>query len=120
MSDEQPEDPSARKEILVTYHGEAGKIPISPINGAFGGVDPHGEIIIANFFLEQQTNPVAGFIAIEEDGSVNPAEEKFQKRSDIQRTFVATFTMTPETARRIADWLIDKAQIIEQRRGNAS
>lgn len=118
MTDEQHDEPNARHEILVTYHGEPGKIPISPVNGALGGVDPHSETIIANFFLEQQANPVSGVIPIRDDGSVDLGTEKFQKRSDIQRTFVATFTLTAESARRIADWLVDQANIIEQRRSN--
>jgi hypothetical protein len=114
MSDAQDENPASPNEILVTYHGEVGSIPIFPVNGAYGGVDPMGETIVANLYFEQTTVPVAGFLDRNEDGAVNPASERFQKRSDIQRRMVCTINLSSESARRLANWLILNADTIDK------
>lgn len=120
MADEQPTTPEPKREILVTYLGDVSKIPISPVSGAYGGVDPYAEMIVANFFLEQLTMPVAGHMTIDDNGVIDPNSEKVDKRSDVQRTYVATLTMSPAAARRIAEWLEKQAKIIEELRGGQS
>lgn len=109
-----PGDHPVNNEISITYHMDSGRIPIVPVNGAYGGVDPMGETIMANFYVEQVTLPVAGRVPVREDGVVNTADEIIDQRSSVQRTFVASFAMSEGAARRIANWLLEKANFLEE------
>lgn len=76
------------------------------VNGAQGGINPHGEIVI-NFYLERMALPVSQIYEIE-NGKLS-AQEIESEPSDLKNSFVRVIEngviMNYQTAKEIHKWL---------------
>jgi hypothetical protein len=81
-----------------------------PISGAWGGLSPNGQGVVAHVYSEYQTIPSLQTADVGPDGSVNMDEAQMIRRGDVVREVVATLHMAPETAISFGQWLIEKGQ----------
>jgi hypothetical protein len=81
------------------------------INGAYGGLSPHGDVI-CNFFFEYKTLPESEE-AIVTDGKLTPVKNALQE-SEMTRELKVGVIMSPSEARIIAKWLNDKVDEFEK------
>ncbi len=90
------------------------------INGAQGGINPLGEIVI-NFYLERSALPVSQTYELP-DGSMKSAKEIEAEPKDLQNSFVRVIEngviMNYQTAKEIHRWLgmhIEKLEELQKR-----
>ncbi|MBM4172514.1 MAG: hypothetical protein FJ214_11650 [Ignavibacteria bacterium] len=81
----------------------------APISGAWGGVSPDGKHIIMSVYLDQVTLPNYQNINIV-DNQPDFSNPENVSRGDFTREVFGTFTMSSETAKSIANWLLQKAE----------
>jgi hypothetical protein len=104
----EPEDGGTLDQTaLITWHqGRHDDAPeYKTVNGAFGGPDPYGEVVVAHFFLEHHSIPIASTLKINAEDPSGPLSEQVDKRSEGRRDIQAMLTMSPEAAVRIGQWL---------------
>lgn len=83
----------------------------APVNGAWGGPTPDGQIVAA---LYQERNTIPDIIEVEvQDGVADPSKGDRISRGDILREIQATLVMSPEAAQRIGEWLIEKSMQVQ-------
>ena len=105
---------SATKRESITF-----KYEISPnyttyaITGAYGGPNPHGDIVI-NLFSEQQPVPLEETYKITEDGTLGEVIKSEKNNDLVVRNVMFAISVKPSVARAIADWIIDKVEQIEK------
>lgn len=100
-------------KIDITYHGELEDLTIQPCNGAWGGIDPYAELVVAHLVFELLAMPTAATLDLDENGLPIKNSEEFVRHSDIQRSYIGSYTFTAQSARRVGEWLIDKATRLE-------
>lgn len=102
------------KDIKCKYIFKNDFNPIY-VNGAQGGINPHGEIVI-NFYLERSALPISQTYKIEE-GKLNPKELESEP-SDLNNSFVRVIEngviMNYQTAKEIHKWLGDHLTQLEK------
>ena len=104
---------------METPPGEPDRISISfekspqhfsaPVNGAWGGLTPDGQEVVAALYQERGTIPDIIEVEVEE-GLADLSQGERISRGDILREVQATFVMSPEAAQRIGEWLLEKSQ----------
>ncbi len=103
------------KKIKFIYKTSNEVIP-TYVNGAFGGITDCNEILLHFFF---ESRPIANQRTFEwlEDGSLGEeiqAEEQVDKNAVVERDIKASLILTSETARDLAEWLVEKIKTIEE------
>ena len=85
------------------------------VNGAQGGINPHGEIII-NFFLERGALPISQTYEVTAENS-NP-KELSSEPADLNNSFVRVIEngviMNYQTAKEIHNWLGNHLEQLEK------
>lgn len=85
------------------------------INGAYGGINPQGEIV-ANFYFERTPLPVSQSYQIDDKGRVTDALES--EPSDLNQSLIRFIEngviMNYETAKEIYEWLGLHIQKLEE------
>ena len=104
-----------KDKITVVYEDADGHRPI-PINGAFGGLTPNGESVVAHAYIEHNSIPNLVTHNVDEQGRVNLSEGDPILRGEITRKVETTLTMSPEAAVRIGQWLMEKGQFALEER----
>lgn len=86
------------------------------INGAQGGINPLGEILI-NFYLERHPIPISQTYSVVEN-SIGPEKEDEVEPNDLKNSFVRFITngvvMNYQTAKEIHKWLGKHIETLEQ------
>ncbi len=100
------------KEITFQYKISDNYV-IYSIDGVHGGLNAQGDIIM-NFFSERHPIPRRETYRTQKDGSLIPTPIETEKTSDIIRNVNFGIALKPNTARSIANWLIDKADMIDK------
>lgn len=101
-----------QKQIKIDYIFSEGYNP-TYVNGAFGGLNPHGEIII-NFFFERNALPKSQTYAIKEDGTLGDLIQKEDTRTIVR--FVSNgITLNYDSAKAIHEWLGDRIKDLENK-----
>lgn len=95
---EQPPDTAS-----IFYEDRPPK-PTLAATGAFGGVTPDGQNIVAHLYVEHMMVPSIAELKRTEDGGYEQAREI--KRGDVRREIQATVVLTPKAAVSIGSWLI--------------
>ncbi len=85
-----------------------------PVGGAWGGPSPDGTTIVAHLYVEYPPAPSIMTGSVEEGGRIDMSKAERVQRADVIREVVDTIVMTPAAARRLGEWLIQKADIVEQ------
>ncbi|MBW1956066.1 MAG: hypothetical protein JRI83_10155 [Deltaproteobacteria bacterium] len=81
---------------------------IYSISGAYGGINAQGQIN-ANFFFERPAIPKTITYSLEPDGQLGE-ELKEDKKDAIIRDILFGISMTPNTAKSLAVWLLEKVE----------
>ena len=98
----------AELKIQIDRDKEAHALPTT---GAMGGVAPDGTSIAVHLFYEHVTLPDASFHEVdEESGLVNLKEGRQERDSSVTRRIHTSLIMSPQTAKRLGDWLLQKSQ----------
>jgi hypothetical protein len=97
-----------KNNISILYEKNRNHVT-APISGAWGGLSPDGRHIIMNLFLDQITLPNYQNLNVVE-GKADFINPENITRGDITREVFGTFTLTSDTARHIANWLLQKAE----------
>lgn len=82
-----------------------------PVNGVWGSASP--QEIHANFFFDRAAFPVS--ITLEDSGGMEVDREMSQ--FSVTRTVEVGICMTPNTARSIAEWILEKVDESDRLRG---
>lgn len=86
------------------------------INGAQGGINPLGEILI-NFYLERHPIPISQTYSVV-GNSIGPEKEDEVEPNDLKNSFVRFITngviMNYQTAKEIHKWLGKHIETLEQ------
>lgn len=90
------------------------------INGATGGINPHGEIII-NFYLERTALPISQTYE-NRDGVIITSSEIESEPSDLKNSFVRVvengIIMNYQTAKEVYLWLGNHIEKLEELTNN--
>ena len=104
---ENPEQPKELK-IKVEWVGDS---IVRPTSGATGSANPDGSTISLHLFYEQVTLAQSVHHPVSAEGLVNTkVSREDPKDSHITRSIHSSTIMTPEAARRIGEWLIQKSE----------
>jgi hypothetical protein len=121
LEDERKEEFMEKKEAKKKkLHKLSFEYKISPtytvyaINGAYGGITPHGEILMS-VFNERTAIPQTETYQINEDGSLGEKPSDQVKKDSIIRHVMFGLSMNPNVARSLAKWLNSKADAYEER-----
>lgn len=79
------------------------------VNGAFGGINNHGEIVI-HFFKDLKANAESVSIIFEEGQT---PKEQLVKTNDFIRNVKSSIIMTLETAKSVSRWLDNTIKQLE-------
>lgn len=104
----------SKKQITFKYKFESNYNPVY-INGAFGGINPQGEIV-ANFYLERIALPNATTHIVGANGSIGEAIKKDPKDLDEScvRYVQSGIVMNLETAKQLNVWLERNIKNLEE------
>lgn len=106
---------SSSKEIICKYLFENNYSPVY-INGAHGGVNSRGEIVV-HFYLERQALPYSLTLKVDEDGYVKNDEILKTEPEELENSFVRHVSngvvMNLQTAKLIKDWLSGHIERLE-------
>lgn len=104
------------KKISVIYEKNKNHIT-APITGVWGGLSPDLSHINASFFLDQQVIPSYENIAVDQTtNELDLTKIDNVSRGDLVREIFATISLSSATARVIAGWLIQHADLLDNRR----
>jgi len=105
---------SGKKKITFKYIFKDDYNP-TYINGAFGGINPQGEIV-ANFYLERIALPNSTTQIVEENGSLGDIVQKDPKDLDEScvRFIQYGIIMNLDTAKQLKKWLEDNIKNLEE------
>jgi hypothetical protein len=92
-------------EIKITFK-KALDYRIIPVTGAWGGINPQGEIIL-DLFVEKLEVPDSVKIKVEPDHP--PVEIAIEGQVHIRESQIGV-VVRPDIARSIGEWLIQKAK----------
>jgi hypothetical protein len=99
--------------VPVYYRRDAtGKLLY--VNGAYGGVQPKGEIAV-HFYADILSLPELVTLERKADGALS--EVGVKRERSIEREIVATIVMIPPVAETIGRWLLQKAEDAIRRAG---
>ncbi|WP_348304348.1 DUF3467 domain-containing protein [Methanothrix sp.] len=76
------------------------------VNGAYGGLTPHGDIV-CNFFFEYKKMPDFEDAIVSADDKLTPIENKVEE-IEMLREIKTGIILTPNEAKKLADWLNGK------------
>lgn len=74
-------------------------------NGAFGGITPHGEVVL-NFYFERSGLPYTQEFALNNDGTIGDMTGIEPEESKYVRYIQNGVIMTQKDARSFAQWII--------------
>ena len=84
---------------------------IIPVHGGYGGLGPRGGIDL-HLYYERTQLPDEQVYELKNDGSLGKVIDQTLDKS-VLREILITVSMDPNTARSIAKWLNDKADLYE-------
>lgn len=100
---------SNEKKIVVKYKN-ATQCQTVPATGAWGGLNPQGEII-CHFFVEHLVFPQDAEFVIDKDTG-NLIREETGEVSETVREVQVSVVMRPDIAKTIGEWLVNKTKLI--------
>ncbi len=112
MADQIAQNPDKRKKVKIKYIFRDDYNPVYS-NGAYGGVTSSGEIV-ANFYFERHPLPNAEIL-----GPDSHAYEPNDLPNSAVRCVETGVILSPETARRLAAWLLKQADNASQMNNRA-
>lgn len=106
MVDKKLETIKFEYKILPSYNSYA-------ISGAHGGLNSSGEVVV-NFFHERASIPKKQEYQVR-NGHIQEPPIFEEKKDDIIRDVLFGVSMSPATARSLADWLNEKADLYDKK-----
>lgn len=103
----------ARPERISFHFLKSTQHRVIHVDGAFGAVTPHG-LVSVSLFSERFPIPVEETHSLIGDGSLKAEAENVKGKTGIVREIDVTAILSPDIARRIADWLINRANDAER------
>jgi len=108
---ENGEKTQSELETIKFHFNKSHLFRVIKIHGAWGGLSPRGEIQM-NIFSERL--PLPDSITQEvTDGGLGKIVEQVGTTAGIVREVEAAITMTPDVARKVAEWLTNKVEQFE-------
>jgi hypothetical protein len=105
-----------KKQILpeVTFEYKISQnYVVYAITGVFGGLNAQGQVIM-NLFNERHAIPKTQTHAILPDGTLSPTPISEDKKKHVIRDVMLGISISPDTARTFANWLIERADQFEK------
>lgn len=109
----------AEEKTITIVYDRIEDCPDLPVGGAYGGVSPDVTTVVAHLFTEFGTVPAAVTHPRTKDGAIDLQKGDYLRTGDITRRLVATLHMSPDVARRVGEFLIEKANFAENNAGGA-
>ena len=106
MNEKKSRDVSFEYKISPNFH-------VYSVNGAYGGVNADGEIIM-NLFSERPAIPRHETYGVKEDGTLESQPKDQEKKDYIIRDVMFGVSMNPQTAKSLANWLQDRITAYER------
>lgn len=102
-----------KKRVNIKFIQSSNHITF-PATGAWGGVNPNGEII-CHFFIEHQAYPSQ--LTVEIDESFMKHNEKYEEKekTNYVRQIQATAVLRPDIAKAIGEWLISHSSSVTKK-----
>lgn len=118
MAEESPGKQGSEREMEFKYIFNKDYNPLY-INGAYGGLNPQGEIAV-NFYCERQPLPNKDTFHVSKSGELlGPIlREPSNFENILIRYIQCGVIMNVESARRVRDWLDDHIKKVEQIMGS--
>lgn len=105
--------PSEAGPRSIRFHYiKSGFFRVMHVDGAIGGPTPRGQIHMA-LFSERNPIPLVVTQTVEADGTVKPEPSELVVRDGLVREVEADIVLNVDTARSLAKWLSDNADLIE-------
>lgn len=90
-------------EITFEYK-VAPSYSVHAISGAYGGLNPHGEIMMS-LFSERKAIPQKETYSVNKHGALSEKPVSDEKKDTIIRYVMFGISMNPKVARSLAEWL---------------
>jgi len=95
------------KEVVIDYR-EPEDLRSFYAHGVFGGISPHGELVL-KFYQDSLKTPERARIYVDEVGHLEKEVQIFnENQSKIERKVLVEILLNPETAMSIAEWIKGK------------
>ena len=101
-----------KKTTIKFLHQFPDNYKLVPVNGAWGGVSPRGDLLM-HFFLEHSKVPQEEIQIAKHDGSLVPLKEKTNE-IQVVRAMQIGVSMNREQAVSIANWMLEKVKKYEE------
>lgn len=75
-------------------------------NGAFGGITPHGEVVV-NFYFERSGLPYEQTFSLKDDGTIGDLVQTEPEEFKFVRYIQNGIILSRQDARGIAEWLLE-------------
>lgn len=99
------------------HHIKSNAFRTIHVDGAFGGVSPRGSLINMTLFNERWPVPTQMTHTIDKDGAVGEElKERRATRCGVVRELEANLVFDIDTARQLANWLLEKIRLAESAR----
>jgi hypothetical protein len=105
MSEQKPNQITFEYKISPGFH-------VYAVSGGYGGISPQGEIVL-NLYHERPSIPKTQTFDIMADGSLGQIPSSEERKSALIRDVMFGIALNPVTARSLAAWLKEKADIYE-------
>ena len=106
--------PIAKLPSRIQYeYVNAPDCPLLYVHGAWGGINPHGEIEM-NLYSESEKMPANSRREVYSDGTLGPEQTSLD--DDVKmvvRTFQAKVLLSYQTAKAVLVWLEDRVKAME-------
>ena len=108
------------EKIIFKYIFDEKYNPIY-VNGVYGGITPHREIV-ANFFFERHGLPHSQIMDVESDGKLGKEFERFPKEKYpyLVRVVESGIILSLDNAKKTYKWLGEKIKELEGLSGSIS
>ena len=103
------------KSISVIYEKKKDALTF-PVGGAYGGPTPDNNGVIVHFYVEYGSLPYSVDMDVLENQQVDMKSGKTVRRGDITREIQSTAFMSAESAIVIGNWLVEKGNLLLNRR----
>lgn len=105
------------QKIVVEYK-ESPDYRVIPANGAWGGLTPRGQVMMA-LYVEHANTPRSVTHDVQE-GKLGPEISRETSSGTFIRQLQVGIMMDPDTAESVAKWLLGKVEEYNKRRKGAS
>jgi len=109
------EEKTSPKKVRIDYI-EPAELKSHYAHGVFGGISPHGELVL-KFYQDGLKTPRAADITVDDKGRSIKEEQLYEETgSKIERKILVEIILNPDTALSIAGWIQNKVKELQNGR----